>query len=120
MTESLVAIFEHYGVPLNEARTQQLVLCPLGHEDHPSCSVALGGDAELWRCHSCGEGGDAITLIQLKEGCDFVAAKSRLAAITGSSDSSLSGRRRTGRAVPGRAGSYTPRYRRRMAVGGGG
>ena len=117
MTDQLVAVFEHYNVVLNPARTQQLVLCPLGHEDHPSCSVSLG-DVELWRCHSCGEGGDAITLIELKEGEGYLAAKSRLAAITGNSDSNIRGKRRPGRTVPGGSGSYTPRYRRYLATWG--
>ena len=117
MTEALVTVFDHYGVVLNPGRTQQAVLCPLGHEDHPSCSVTLG-DIELWRCHSCGEGGDAITLIELKEGKGFVAAKSILARLAGSSDSDLRDKRSSGRRVPGKPGSYTPRYRRSMAAGG--
>ena len=117
MTEALVAVFDHYGVVLNPARTQQAVLCPLGHEDHPSCSVTLG-DIELWRCHSCGEGGDAITLIELKEGKGFVAAKSILAGLVGVGDSNLFGKRGPGQRVPGKPGSYTPRYRRSMAAGG--
>jgi len=65
----LVAVFEHYGVIVSRS----MVSCPL-HEDYTaSCSVNKGKG--VWNCHSCGQGGDAWTLIQLKESVDFAGAK---------------------------------------------
>ena len=114
----LVAVFECYGVLLNPARTTQLSICPLDHEVHPSCSVSLG-DKGLWRCHSCGEGGDAITLIRLKEDCDFLSAKRKLVDIVGDSDSPLPAPRRGRGGVAGKPGIYRPKFRRHLAPGGG-
>ena len=47
-------------------------LCLVHDEDNPSMSVDLR--EELWHCHSCGAGGDAWTLIMLREDLDFSGA----------------------------------------------
>ena len=45
-----------------------LVRC-LAHEERtPSCSIQLRGGVILWKCHGCGEGGDAISLVALSHG----------------------------------------------------
>ena len=66
---SIESVLEHYDVV---GRTKK-VSCPL-HEDRvPSCSINY--DEDLWRCHSCGEGGSSWDLIIKKEGLkDFRAA----------------------------------------------
>jgi len=40
-------------------------------------------DAGLWRCHSCGQGGDRITLIRAVRGCSFREAMEILAGMAG-------------------------------------
>jgi DNA primase len=117
-------VLEHYDVNLSPSRVTQMVRCPL-HDDHtPSCSIDT--DRDLWRCHSCGKGGDAYTLIMEKEGIDFVRARALATSLnlptggTGGSDERLSGSRYTaGRTLPTRprnrpaGGGYLPAWRRR-------
>ncbi|MEU6057006.1 hypothetical protein [Streptomyces sp. NPDC047097] len=83
-------------------------------------------DAGLWKCHSCGEGGDSYTMIMLKETTDFPGARALAASLglpegdAGGGDPSL---RRSayggGRAVASRprartsGGNFRPTWRRR-------
>ncbi len=48
------------------------IKCPLGtHEDKkPSCSLDNKKGRVLFHCHSCGEGGDALDLIMIKNNLD--------------------------------------------------
>lgn len=48
-------------------------ICLVHDEDNPSMNVSLREG--LWHCHSCGAGGDAYTLIMIKEGVDFKDAR---------------------------------------------
>ncbi|WP_407653494.1 CHC2 zinc finger domain-containing protein [Actinoplanes oblitus] len=121
---SLVAVLEHYGITVDPVRVTQMVACLL-HDDHtPSCSIDT--DRDLWRCHSCGKGGDSYSLIMEKEGVDFVRARALAASVglatrgDGGSDSGLSGSRYgRRRQVPARPrdrpanGTYVPAWRRR-------
>ncbi|WP_372441960.1 CHC2 zinc finger domain-containing protein [Actinoplanes campanulatus] len=101
-----------------------MVKCPLHEDKTPSCSIDTGDS--LWKCHSCGKGGDAYTLIMEMEKCDFVRARAFAASLglpTGGagrggvelSGSAYGGRRR----LPARKGNqprgsgYTPSWRRR-------
>ncbi|WP_432705381.1 CHC2 zinc finger domain-containing protein [Actinorhabdospora filicis] len=98
--------------------------CPLHTDDTPSFSYDL--DREVWKCHSCGEGGDVYTLIMLKENLPFVAARTHATALgldagrPGGSHGGLSGSAHAGRRpVPRRQGNHTrdgafvPRWHRR-------
>lgn len=40
-------------------------------------------DAGLWKCHSCGAGGDRIALVRAVRGCSFREAMAFLAALAG-------------------------------------
>lgn len=68
----LIATLRHYDVEVSDARREQLVLCPAHSENVPSCSVNI--EQGLFKCHSCGAAGDAFSLIQIKENCDFATA----------------------------------------------
>ncbi|MGL5852635.1 MAG: CHC2 zinc finger domain-containing protein [Phycicoccus sp.] len=65
---SLEAALTFYGVHDH----RRMVPCPLHEDRTPSCSVNY--TKGVWHCHSCGEAGDAYTLIELKEGIDFAGA----------------------------------------------
>lgn len=54
-------------------KARQMVCCILHEDRNPSCSVNL--ERGLWNCHSCGEGGDAWTMIMKKEGLDYLGAR---------------------------------------------
>jgi hypothetical protein len=51
-------------------------LCPFHAEQTPS--FAVNPEKEVFYCHACHEGGDAITFIQKIEGVDFKTAIGRL------------------------------------------
>ncbi|MEV1109908.1 CHC2 zinc finger domain-containing protein [Micromonospora sp. NPDC049751] len=105
-------------------RVSQMVRCPLQEEDRTP-SMSINTEKELWRCHSCGKGGDAWTLIMEKEGIDYRAARALATAVgfaagsSGGSDQRLSGSAYGGRRkVPAGKGnrpggsSYRPSWRR--------
>ncbi|WP_371674520.1 CHC2 zinc finger domain-containing protein [Streptomyces sp. NBC_00289] len=98
--------------------------CPFHDDNTPSFS--WNTDRQLWKCHSCGKGGDAFTLIMEKEGTDFVGARALAASLAfatrdaGGGGERLSGSSYAGRRKvsprPGdrsRGGGYTPAWRRR-------
>ncbi|MFE4451397.1 CHC2 zinc finger domain-containing protein [Streptomyces sp. NPDC056796] len=127
---TLEAVMHHYDVDFNDQRNTGMAKCPLHDDNTPSMSYKL--DEGLWKCHSCGEGGDSYSMImkhQLlveKEEIDFVGARALAAALglpegdSGGGGKQLSGSRYGGgRSVPARsrnrpAGSgYVPAWRRR-------
>lgn len=55
--------------------------CPLHDERTPSFTVSPG--KQLFKCFGCDAGGDAFSLVQLKEGLDFPAALEFLARRAG-------------------------------------
>ncbi|MCW3038407.1 MAG: dnaG, partial [Solirubrobacterales bacterium] len=52
-------------------------LCPFHDERTPSFNVNV--DEKFFKCFGCGEGGDALSFVQKKEGLDFVGALEYLA-----------------------------------------
>ncbi|WP_368068010.1 CHC2 zinc finger domain-containing protein [Streptomyces sp. VNUA116] len=98
--------------------------CPF-HED-ATPSMSFNTDRGLWKCHSCGRGGDSYTLIMEKETTSFVGARALAASLAlatrdaGGGDQHLSGSTYGGRRpVSGRPrdragrGGYVPAWRRR-------
>ncbi|WP_327431399.1 CHC2 zinc finger domain-containing protein [Streptomyces sp. NBC_01236] len=121
---TLEAVFEHYGIDVNPQRASGMAHCPLHEDDNPSFS--WNTDRQVWKCHSCGEGGDSYTLIMKKEKTDFVGAKRLAASLAfatrdagggnrGLSGSSYAGRRKVSARSGDRAGrgNYVPAWRRR-------
>ncbi|MFI1655597.1 CHC2 zinc finger domain-containing protein [Streptomyces sp. NPDC020472] len=101
-----------------------MTACPL-HEDNTP-SMSFNTDKGLWKCHSCGKGGDSFSLIMEKEGTDFVGARALAASLAfttrdaGGGDRDLSGSSYAGRRTVSprqgnrpRGGGYTPAWRRR-------
>lgn len=56
-------------------------LCPFHAERTPSFTV--NDEKGFYYCFGCGAGGDAISYLRAREGCDFAQAVARLAAICG-------------------------------------
>lgn len=75
--DDLDMVAEKYG---GDWAHKRKALCLIHDDTVPSVSVSESG---LWNCHACGKGGDAITLIREKEGCDYEGARNVLASITG-------------------------------------
>ncbi|MFC9736652.1 CHC2 zinc finger domain-containing protein [Streptomyces noursei] len=120
---ALDAVLEHYGVDINSQRAMGMARCPLHEDNTPSFSYNT--DRGLWKCHSCGKGGDSFTLIMEKEETDFVGARTLATSLAlatrdvGGGNEHVSGSAYGGRrAVPGhsrdrsRRGGYVPAWRR--------
>ncbi|MFE0771946.1 CHC2 zinc finger domain-containing protein [Streptomyces sp. NPDC058861] len=121
---TLEAVFEHYDIDFNSHRVTGMTACPL-HEDNTP-SMSFNTDKGLWKCHSCGKGGDSFSLIMEKEGTDFVGARALAASLAlttrdaGGGDQRVSGSSYAGRRAVSprqgdrpRGGGYTPAWRRR-------
>ncbi|WP_329022479.1 MULTISPECIES: CHC2 zinc finger domain-containing protein [Streptomyces] len=126
----LEAAYEHYGLDFNPERAIGMACCPFHEDGTPSFSYNL--NRQLWKCHSCGAGGDVYefiiryeTVVNQKE-ITFVGAKSLAASLglaardDGGSNGELSGSSYAGsRTVSARprnrprSGGYTPAWRRR-------
>lgn len=60
----------------------QKVRCPFhGTDRNPSAS--LNEDEQVFKCHTCGIGGDAYAVVMEADGIDFLSAKQRVKEITG-------------------------------------
>ena len=70
----LVPGFKHRG-------TNSLALCPFHEDKTPSWNGNV--DTGLWICHACGEKGDAIALVEKRQGLDFQRALEWLADRSG-------------------------------------
>lgn len=83
--EMIDKVLEHYGADLTRVSLVgwRPVKCPFHDDRNASASVNLnlGG----FRCHACGIHGDAIKLIQEREGLGFKDAVSKLEEISGES-----------------------------------
>ncbi|MFF3692054.1 MULTISPECIES: CHC2 zinc finger domain-containing protein [Streptomyces] len=120
---TLAAVLDHYEIDYNPERTSGMAPCPLHEDNTPSFSYHL--DRGLWKCHSCGEGGDSYTLIMKKEKTTFAGARTLAASLALATDDAGGGDRRLSgsayggrRSVPSRArdhrgrGGYVPAWRR--------
>ena len=75
--ELLEAVFAHYGLDYPPGYGERSWKCPVHDESHASASVNT--NTGLWTCFACGAGGDAYTIIEIREGCSFADAN-RIAA----------------------------------------
>lgn len=67
----LMKVVGHY-LTLEKKGTSWLGLCPFHNDHHPSLRV--DPQKGLYRCFSCGAGGDALKFVREKEGCGFMEA----------------------------------------------
>lgn len=127
---TLEAVFDHYDVDYNSERSIGMACCPLHEDRTPSFSYNL--NRQLWKCHSCNQGGDSYefiisyeTTVHEKE-LTFVGAKSLAATLglatrdAGGGDEHVSGsayggRRKVSAEPRDRkgGGGYIPAWRRR-------
>jgi DNA primase len=70
-TADIVTLVEGY-TRLRKQGGRFVGLCPFHQEKTPSFGVSP--DRGTFKCFGCGEGGDAISFVQKKEGVDFVGA----------------------------------------------
>ncbi|MFF3015797.1 CHC2 zinc finger domain-containing protein [Streptomyces sp. NPDC057939] len=114
----------HFEVDFNSERNTGMAKCPLHDDNTPSMSYKL--DEGLWKCHSCGQGGDSYSMIMLKEETDFPGARALATSLglpEGDSGRGGQGVRRSayggGRSVSPRKGAgqggsnFRPTWRRR-------
>lgn len=60
---NIVAVLAHYDVELKGDGEQRKGLCPFHEDSKPSLNVNV--TKNLFKCHSCGSGGNVIKLVQL-------------------------------------------------------
>lgn len=75
-TADIVEIVSRY-VELRKKGKDYVGLCPFHNDKHPSMYVVPA--KQLFKCFSCGAGGDALKFIQLKENMTFLEARATLA-----------------------------------------
>jgi len=73
----LTDVLEHYGTQVHFKSGRGMANCFLHDDRTPSLSVDL--TKQVVKCHSCGFGGDSITIIEKKEGTDFRGARAFVA-----------------------------------------
>ena len=69
---SIKAVLEAHGAVVRERSGWQPIKCPYHPDTTASASVNVSKGA--FHCHACGVKGDAYSLIQFHDGCDFKAA----------------------------------------------
>ncbi len=86
----LIDVIRHYQGEVKEGISKP-VRCFMHRDAHRSAVMTTAGHNEgLYFCHTCGKGGDGYNLIMIMEGCDFVTAKQRAAAISPSASGEVS------------------------------
>lgn len=74
----IVSLIEHY-VPLEKKGKEYLGVCPF-HDDH-SPSMHVSPDKQIYKCFSCGAGGNAYRFLMEIEKISFVEAVQKAAAL---------------------------------------
>jgi DNA primase len=77
----IVALFSSFGVELKAKGKNYLGRCPWHEDGTPSLSVDR--EKGLYNCFGCGESGDAFSLVEKFQGCDFKGALEFLKNHTG-------------------------------------
>ena len=109
------AVLDALDVHYSDRPGWRPIRCPNPDHDDAHASASINLDEGAFKCHGCGAGGDAWTVIQLQTGATFVGAKRWVAEhLDGDAaarpqqkqhDSPFTGRRR--------GGGFRPRYRNR-------
>lgn len=77
----LVEVVSAYVALTKKSGRNLLGLCPFHNDKNPSLNVSP--DRQVWKCFSCGEGGDVFSFVQKIEKCTFPEAVERLAQKAG-------------------------------------
>lgn len=83
----IVNVISSYIHVIKKGRSY-LAICPFHDDKHPSLNISR--EKQIYKCFSCGEGGNAITFIQNYEKISFEEAVRKLADLVGFSDPRLS------------------------------
>jgi len=71
-------VTESLGLKVRQRGAKAFIYCPACEPDgdvKPPHHCELGGKKpHLWRCHKCGESGDAVGLVKVVRGCDAAGA----------------------------------------------
>ncbi len=82
----IVSVISSY-IPVVKKGRSYLALCPFHDDKHPSMNISK--EKQIYKCFSCGEGGNAITFIQHYEKINFEEAARKLAELVGFHDPRL-------------------------------
>ncbi|MBE7438173.1 MAG: toprim domain-containing protein [Spirochaetales bacterium] len=69
---ALLPLIASYGLQTKKVGREHVCLCPFHAEKTPSLSI--NAEKNVWHCHGCGAGGDAIEFVKLMEKVDFARA----------------------------------------------
>lgn len=69
---SIKAVLETHGATVRERSGWQPIRCP--YHDDTTASASVNTREGAFLCHACGVKGDAYSLIQAHENCDFKRA----------------------------------------------
>lgn len=82
----IVSVISSYIHVIKKGRSY-VALCPFHDDKHPSLNISK--EKQIYKCFSCGEGGNAITFIQHYEKISFEDAVRKLADLVGFHDPRL-------------------------------
>ncbi len=85
----IVTVISSYIHVIKKGRSY-VALCPFHDDKHPSLYISK--DKQIYKCFSCGEGGNAITFIQHYEKIGYEEAARKLADLVGFHDPRLAKR----------------------------
>lgn len=77
----IVEIVSSSGVTLTKKGANYVGLCPFHDDKNPSLTVSP--DKQIYKCFSCGAGGNSITYIKEKENIPFIDAVKKAADLAG-------------------------------------
>jgi DNA primase len=86
----IVSVISSY-IPVQKSGRNFIALCPFHDDKHPSLNISK--EKQIFKCFSCGAGGNAITFIERYEKISFEEAVRKLATLVGYSDPRLAERR---------------------------
>ncbi len=86
----IVTVISSYLNVINKGR-YTVALCPFHDDKHPSLSISK--EKQMYKCFSCGEGGNAISFVQNYEHVSYEEALRKVAEISGFHDPRLESER---------------------------
>ena len=74
--KTLPLVPEVFSLTGTDVGKRNKIMCPFHDDTDPSLSIF--SDGTRWKCHGCGKGGTAVTLVMEWYGCDYDEAVVRL------------------------------------------
>jgi DNA primase len=84
---NIVDIISHY-TQVQKAGRNYTCLCPF-HDDKKLGNFYINPDKQIFKCFSCGKGGNAITFVQYRENISFIEALRKVCDLSGIKDDRL-------------------------------